>query len=198
MTPFRKAIGSTKTLGGFTLIEFLVVISIIGLLASIVMASLNSVRAKGRDAKRIADLHQIGRALELYYDTQGQYPPDAVSCDTSAGASGDAPPSCSPASDTTPGPGDFWVTGGFRLVSPVFIPVPPSDPRNIRPYFYLYEPVQGETQFGVSCAAGNACAYIVSALLEVSTDPRSNPGCNQRFPWHNYCIAGGGARLGAP
>ncbi|MBU1291944.1 type II secretion system GspH family protein [Patescibacteria group bacterium] len=59
---------------GFTLIELLVVITIIGLLASIVLVSLNSARAKARDARRVADLYQIVLALELYYDTNGTYP----------------------------------------------------------------------------------------------------------------------------
>lgn len=59
---------------GFTLIELLVVIAIIGILASIVLASLDSARKKGRDARRIADLKQIQLALELYYDANGAYP----------------------------------------------------------------------------------------------------------------------------
>ncbi len=59
---------------GFTLIELLVVIAIIGILASIILASLNTARAKGRDAKRVSDIKQIQLALELYYDANGQYP----------------------------------------------------------------------------------------------------------------------------
>ena len=59
---------------GFTLIELLVVIAIIGLLSSVVFASLNSARGKARDAKRMADVRQIQTALELYYDTNGSYP----------------------------------------------------------------------------------------------------------------------------
>ncbi len=58
---------------GFTLIELLVVVAIISVLSSIVMASLNSARAKGRDAKRISDLHNIQLALELYFDKFGTY-----------------------------------------------------------------------------------------------------------------------------
>jgi type II secretion system protein G len=59
---------------GFTLIELLVVIAIIGILASIVLASLNSARQKGRDARRLSDVKQIQLALELYYDANGVYP----------------------------------------------------------------------------------------------------------------------------
>ena len=55
---------------GFTLIELLVVIAIIGLLAAIVMVSLNSARAKARDAQRKSDITNFSLALEMYYDAQ--------------------------------------------------------------------------------------------------------------------------------
>jgi len=54
---------------GFTLIELLVVIAIIGILSSVVLASLNSARQKGRDARRVSDLKQLQLALELFYDS---------------------------------------------------------------------------------------------------------------------------------
>lgn len=63
-----------KSKKGFTLIELLVVISIIGLLSSIVLTSVNSARAKARDARRIADFRQIQTALEFYYDKYNVYP----------------------------------------------------------------------------------------------------------------------------
>ncbi len=63
-----------KTDNGFTLIELLVVISIISLLSAIGAASLNSARAKARDARRIADIQQLKTAVELFYDANG-YPP---------------------------------------------------------------------------------------------------------------------------
>ncbi len=59
---------------GFTLIELLVVIAIIGVLSAVVLASLNTARAKSRDAKRISDLRQIRNALELYRSDNGFYP----------------------------------------------------------------------------------------------------------------------------
>lgn len=60
--------------GGFTLVELLVVIAIIGVLSSIVLASLNTARAKGRDARRVSDIKTIQLALELYYDANGTFP----------------------------------------------------------------------------------------------------------------------------
>lgn len=67
---------------GFTLIELLVVIAIISLLSSIVMTSLNSARSKSRDAKRVAELHQIQLALEMYYDKYGTYPVSTPVCNS--------------------------------------------------------------------------------------------------------------------
>lgn len=64
---------------GFTLIELLVVIAIIGILSSVVLASLNGARKKGRDARRISDLKQIQLALEMYYDSNSSEYPDATS-----------------------------------------------------------------------------------------------------------------------
>jgi type II secretion system protein G len=61
----------------FTIIELLVVIAVIGLLASVVLVSLSGVKAKARDARRIQDLTQLQKAVELYYLTNGQYPKPA-------------------------------------------------------------------------------------------------------------------------
>ena len=59
---------------GFTLVEVLVVIFIIGLLSSIVLVGLGTFRARGRDTRRIADLRSVQTVLELYYAKNGQYP----------------------------------------------------------------------------------------------------------------------------
>jgi prepilin-type N-terminal cleavage/methylation domain-containing protein len=65
---------SRRYVRGFTLIELLVVIAIIGILSSVVLASLNSARQKGRDARRISDVKQMQLALELFYDANQSYP----------------------------------------------------------------------------------------------------------------------------
>ncbi|TFG35254.1 MAG: type II secretion system protein [Parcubacteria group bacterium] len=63
-----------KKKNSFTLIELLVVIAIIGLLSSVILVSLSSVRAKARDSRRKSDIAQIRKALELYYADNEQYP----------------------------------------------------------------------------------------------------------------------------
>ncbi|MDB5195441.1 MAG: hypothetical protein JWO84_625 [Parcubacteria group bacterium] len=55
---------------GFTLIELLVVIAIIGILSSVVLASLNTARAKGADAAIKSDIDSARAQAELYYDAQ--------------------------------------------------------------------------------------------------------------------------------
>lgn len=49
---------------GFTLVELLVVIALIGMLSSIVLVSLGPTRAKARDGKRISEVRQMALALE--------------------------------------------------------------------------------------------------------------------------------------
>lgn len=59
---------------GFTLIELLLVVAIIGILSSLAVVNLNQARAKARDAKRLSDIGQVRKALEVYYYANGEYP----------------------------------------------------------------------------------------------------------------------------
>ncbi|MCX6754249.1 MAG: type II secretion system protein [Candidatus Nomurabacteria bacterium] len=58
---------------GFTLIELLVVIAIIGILSSVVLASLNTARTKGSDAAVKSNLSNMRAQAELQYNEYGCY-----------------------------------------------------------------------------------------------------------------------------
>lgn len=61
---------------GFTLIEILIVISIIGILSSLLLSNLQDARARARDTQRKNDLKQVKTALRMYYNDNQQYPDD--------------------------------------------------------------------------------------------------------------------------
>lgn len=98
----------------FTLIELLVVLAIIALLASSVLASLNSAQIKARDQARIQVTNQIGTALGLYASTFNSYP--AILEDECGGTEGYT-----------------VVNNNFMqsLVTPRYLPSYPVDPGRI-------------------------------------------------------------------
>ncbi|OGG35656.1 hypothetical protein A2363_04475 [Candidatus Gottesmanbacteria bacterium RIFOXYB1_FULL_47_11] len=77
---------------GFTLIELMIVMILLGVLATIGITSFISSQIKGRDATRKGDLRAIASALEMYYTDKGLYPVGSsgsiTGCYTSAGATG--------------------------------------------------------------------------------------------------------------
>lgn len=81
---------------GFTLIELIIAITILGILSALISGNFFTSLKKGRDARRKADLEQTQRALELYYEDKKAYPTGSASpgfpfgsqfCETSACAS---------------------------------------------------------------------------------------------------------------
>jgi general secretion pathway protein G len=59
---------------GFTLLEMLITVSIIGILAAITSANLGGARTRARDTERVTEVSQIALAVEHYYNACRQYP----------------------------------------------------------------------------------------------------------------------------
>jgi len=59
---------------GFTLLELLVVIGIMGILATFILTGLSGLREQSRDDRRVADLRQVQQALQLFHLKCGFYP----------------------------------------------------------------------------------------------------------------------------
>jgi general secretion pathway protein G len=92
----------------FTLVELLIVMSIIGVLAAIGLGSFTTAQMRGRDAQRKSDLKQVSHALELYFNDHSSYP---------------APP--------LPWGAEFKDTKGT-----VYFKILPQDPTNGQSYTY--------------------------------------------------------------
>lgn len=63
-----------KNIFGFTLVELLIVIAIIGLLTGMIVISTRHIKAKARDGQRVSDINSISTALTLYHNDYNAYP----------------------------------------------------------------------------------------------------------------------------
>jgi len=145
-----------KSLSGFTLIELLVVIAIIGTLASVVLASLNTARAKARDVRRLSDVTQIQKALQLYWLDNNAWP--ARTADACAGGW-----------DVTP------CNGNSTFIQPLidggYLPSFPTDPvgtGNMQYRYYVYP--AGSAR----CDASRG-PYYVLGISDMETTGRPHP-----------------------
>jgi prepilin-type N-terminal cleavage/methylation domain-containing protein len=147
---------------GFTLIELLVVIAIIGILSSVVLASLGTARLKARDATRISDLKNVQLALELYFDSNQSYP----------ASSGNAQVTSLNGAVNAGGAGTF--DGGPIELRPTYIPVIPEDPTqgNAGGLGYRYAGMDdgGNTEC-LQADTNNCLSYILAATLERFDNP---------------------------
>lgn len=63
---------------GFTLVELMIVIVIIGVLTTLIIVSLDNTKMTARNARRLADIKQIQLALKMYYNDTGMFPTSIV------------------------------------------------------------------------------------------------------------------------
>jgi prepilin-type N-terminal cleavage/methylation domain-containing protein len=133
---------------GFTLVELLVVMSILGVLVAIIAGNFRSAQIRGRDAQRKSDLKQLSESLELFYADYGKYPPE------SAGRIA----AC--AYNPTLGTGTpcVWGSGSFTDNKTVYFKIMPSSPSSDSTYLYRLVP------------SGLGQKYQLFARLENSLD----------------------------
>jgi prepilin-type N-terminal cleavage/methylation domain-containing protein len=60
---------------GFTIVELLIVIVVIGILAALVVTTYGGIQAKGRDSQRQADVSALQTQIEAFYANNNYYPP---------------------------------------------------------------------------------------------------------------------------
>lgn len=88
---------------GFTLVELLVVISVIGVLSALLVANFVGVRERAGDASKKANLRQLKTALRLYYNDYQRYPAQSGVTFAGCGAAGTS--NCSPGGEFSAGAG---------------------------------------------------------------------------------------------
>lgn len=113
---------------GFTLVEILVVISIIAVLISIALVSYTTVNKQSRDARRKSDLEQLRSALEIYKSDNGSYP------GVDSGSFGQA-------SDLS------------TYIVPGYIAAVPSDPKSSQNYWYTATSLVSGKNYGYCVCA---------------------------------------------
>lgn len=130
----NKVLGFTPRIEGFTLMEMMIVVSIIMILSVVGLASFTFSRQKARDAQRKSDLAQIVRALETYANDFGSYPADDGSGQI-AGCSAGGTSSCLWG-------GDFVAT--YNGASQIYMKKLPEDPQSGSGYYYMSDGVDFE------------------------------------------------------
>lgn len=135
---------------GFTIVELLIVIVVIGILAAITIVAYNGIQQRSRDARRLSDITSVNKALQLYYADNGSYPVTAASF-----GNGLSDANCTVGSKST-----NWVPG---LVPTYMSALPQSfGPR-------------AEATSGCYQYASDGTQYVLSAWRNVEKGPNTSP-----------------------
>jgi prepilin-type N-terminal cleavage/methylation domain-containing protein len=112
---------------GFTLVELLVVMSIIGVLTTLIAGGFRSAQMRGRDGERKSDLKQIASSLELYFSDYNKYPADDAAGNIVA---------CPWDPELVSGSVCSWGSSEFTDGKTIYFKVLPSDPVASQSYYY--------------------------------------------------------------
>lgn len=164
---------------GFTLVEALIVIGIVGILIGVSAFSLSTLRSRARDAKRQADLRVIQAAFQQYYADQGFYP--------AHGSFQQGPPSTAPVTTLTSSTGNpnCVPAGNPNCPNPVrvylsIVPVDPQLAEGNNSQHYCYQP-QASIGNPIDCDnVANMCHYY-SLFAPLETDTGNSYTCVDRL-----------------
>jgi prepilin-type N-terminal cleavage/methylation domain-containing protein len=114
----KKLIKQLKNNKGFSLTELMVVMSIVGTVATLSSASMDDILPMARDAQRKANVKQVQTALNLYYNDHEQYP----------------------VSVTTEPTAEDWqsMKDILEAIDETYVPEMPHDPLDTDPYVFKY------------------------------------------------------------
>lgn len=164
--PFRTNLQGEPTtrFRGVSLIEVLLVITILGILATIGFATYNHFQKAARDSRRKTDLHNIQIGMKMYYDNKGHYPFFNV-----INLTGSLRLGCEDGPHTLITPPNPWTCTDTDIGVPVeYMKVFPGDPIpwivGVRTYNYMY------AQFVLDL---NAQTYRYYACLENLNDSQA-------------------------
>ncbi len=178
---------------GFTLIEILLVILIIGIVLAIATVSFMNAQQKGRDGARKADLKALQQALEVFYAANKKYPSSSTGKLLCPGS-------------TTP---MEWGTP-FRCGSTTYMEKLPTSLAGLEisavsnflaQFNFSYDvqaqisvPVVGFVGGGVTLEyaydSPSEFTYVIYATMENSKDPEvlATQPCSTLLAGYNYCV----------
>jgi prepilin-type N-terminal cleavage/methylation domain-containing protein len=135
---------------GFTIVELLIVIVVIGILAAITIVAYNGVQSRARDTRRLQEISSVYKAVLLYYTDNGSYPVTAIPF-----GDGLSDANCAVGSKST-----NWIPG---LVPTYMSALPQSFGPRI------------ESTSGCYQYASDGKQFVLSAWKNIENGPNTNP-----------------------
>ncbi len=165
---FKSSINNlVKECKGFSMIEMITVMAIMGIILTLVTVNVNKIRIDSRNAKRISDMQELKTALERYYSDSASYPT------SSAGFGWDGVTSCW--GYATPD----WIKG----IAPNYIAKLPSDPKkntnNCSEPLYIYR--SNGTDYKIIAHRPDNCVDIGSKYPHLIDPNRGTAVANCSF-----------------